>query len=119
MIYFDPIKGNLPLVATLPIGLGLALIGGILVYLSVKAKNGFEKTDQLITTGVYKKIRHPMYLGMLLTFIGFPLAFQCWLTLASTVIWLSMIFLWRHWEQQELANRFGEEYIRYTKRTWL
>lgn len=119
MIYFDPVRADWPLGISLPIGLALGFVGILLVILSTQAKEGFDKTDRLITKGVYSKIRHPMYLGMILTFIGFPLAFQTLLTLSSIIVWLPMILLWRYWEEQDLKKRFGQKYLDYQSKTWL
>lgn len=117
MIFSDPIRMDLPSQIVLPIGLAIGGIGSIFLILSAKAKHGFEETNQLSTTGVYRIIRHPMYLGITLIHIGFPLAGQSLITLFSAILWLSMMLIWRYWEEQYLIEKFGQEYLDYQKKT--
>ena len=42
-------------------------------YLSALVRLQEEKKHQVVTTGVYSFVRHPMYLGALLMFIGAPM----------------------------------------------
>ncbi len=51
-------------------------------YLSAMVRIQQERGQQAVTTGPYRYIRHPMYLGMCLLDIGLPLIFNSWLGLA-------------------------------------
>lgn len=78
---------------------------------------GFEKTTRLITTGVFRYIRHPMYASLLYLTWGIalknpdPVMLIC--ALAAT------IFLWLTVKTEETENIawFGEEYRTYMTRT--
>lgn len=121
MIGFDPSNLDLPIKIVLPVGLVIGLVGFWLFITSSMAKKGFEdiKTfDQVITKGIYLKIRHPMYVGIILIHLGFPLAFNRMWTLLSAVLWIGMVLLWRAWEEQELQKKFGKKYLDYKKRTY-
>jgi protein-S-isoprenylcysteine O-methyltransferase Ste14 len=102
---------------SLTIGLIMGVMGVVFIILSTIQKRGFEEIDELQKTGIYRIFRHPMYIGIVFIHIGFPFAFRRLYTLISAIIWIMMILLWKHWEELELEERFGEEYIEYRKRT--
>lgn len=82
----------------------------------------FEEASYLVTEGLFKYSRHPMYLGMLLALVGL------FLLLGSiTPLFVIPIFVWAITkrflliEERALEERFGEEYIKYKDRVrrWL
>jgi len=117
MVYSDPVKTDFPSWIIAPIGVTIGLVGLILGWQAHKELGTFDDPGRLVTTGVFSKMRHPFYVGMSLVHIGFPLAFQSVLTLASAILWIGMMFLWKDWEEKELIEKYGEEYREYQKRT--
>ena len=98
--------------AILSLGFGLYLIAK-----SHKAVFG-KITDQprLIDSGVYSRVRHPMYLGILLLCLGF---FFISPSLLSFGVWLAFFVLYDKmtaYEEKDLLRILGEEYIAYQKR---
>jgi len=70
----------------------------------------------LITSGAFAYVRHPMYLGILLTYLGF---FVATLSLLSLIPYVMIVNLYRRmadYEEQLLEKRFGERYREYTKK---
>jgi protein-S-isoprenylcysteine O-methyltransferase Ste14 len=95
--------------AVLSLGFGLYLIAK-----SHKAVFG-ETTDQprLIDSGVYSWVRHPMYLGILLSCLGF---FFLSNLLLSFGVWLAFPILYDKmatYEEKDLIRILGKEYIAY------
>jgi len=117
MIFSDPVRGNFSNYVAMPVGLLIGITGTVLFALSVIDKKGYHDLNYLVKTGIYSKIRHPMYLGIILIHIGFPIAWQSILTLASAIIWIPQILLWKYWEDKYLEKKFGNEYIGYKKKT--
>lgn len=79
---------------------------------TVTIKQGHE----LITSGPYAIVRHPIYTGLLLAFIGSAVARGDWRgVLAVLVCWAA---LWRklRFEERWMAERFGEQYVVYSQR---
>ena len=73
---------------------------------------------QLVTTGVYRYARHPLYAGSLCLFLGFPLAFESAAGLALFSLLAVPVFAWRiRVEERALASRFGAQWEEYSKRT--
>ena len=76
-----------------------------------------QRTRQLATTGPYAHIRHPQYTGFILIMLGF--LFQ-WPTLITLVMFPILVYMYvrlARREEREVAAEFGEEYLRYAKRT--
>ena len=117
MIFTDPVKIGLSNYLALPLGLLVGLTGLAIIIVSTKTKEGFEEIDHLVTHGIYSKIRNPMYLGIILIHIGFPIAAKSLLTLISAIIWIPLILIWKYMEEQDLERKFGKEYSEYKKRT--
>ena len=114
----DPVKMNSPSSICIPIGIGLAVIGfGLFIYSETK-KHGVGEKDELVTTGIYSKIRHPMYIGLVLLHFGYPFIFKSFVTCLSTILWVSFILTWKHFEEKNLERRFGQKYIDYKRQTW-
>ena len=114
MLFTDPISLKATIYSII-IGIIVGTIGLIIMVKSMKARK--ETGENLITTGIYSKLRHPMYIGMTLIMIGYPFATGSFLTLLSAVIWVSQMMVWRYWEEKELTEKFGQEYMDYKKRT--
>lgn len=74
-----------------------------------------QEDHKLITSGPYKRIRHPMYLGIFLYTIG--------LILISADLLVFLFFGFSIWvnyrripeEEQMMIDEFGEEYLEYMK----
>ncbi len=83
-----------------------------------KAFSLIPKASELIQTGIYSKIRHPIYVGFSLVGIGWAI-----LTQASLLILLGAIFVLSSvirakLEEEKLVKTFGEKYLDYKKSTW-
>ena len=72
-----------------------------------------KATRGVICTGVYGIVRHPIYLGTILFYLGATLIT---LSLASAACWIVIAvyyFLISRYEERILADTYGEEYTRY------
>jgi protein-S-isoprenylcysteine O-methyltransferase Ste14 len=99
------------------LGLGMVILG-VLVFLTALStiKSLENYAGDLITHGIYSRIRHPMYLAFILWLIGSPLFYESGLSLAIGIILSANVLFWRHLEEMELINRFSG-YREYRKRT--
>lgn len=77
------------------------------------------KVTALVQSGIYSKIRHPIYWGASIASIGWVilthstvLIFVAAVTILSSIVRASL-------EEKKLIEIFGEKYISYKKRTWL
>ncbi|MCL4529705.1 MAG: isoprenylcysteine carboxylmethyltransferase family protein [Chloroflexi bacterium] len=70
---------------------------------------------QLITTGPFALMRHPMYFGLILAAFGSLLIYVTWTTLFFAVFAPFIVVRARN-EEQALAEEFGERWREYSKR---
>ena len=79
--------------------------------------NPWKPALQLATTGVYRYVRNPMYVGLMLLVGGFGIGFAADWTL---VLLVPMAFVLRHGvvlrEERYLEVKFGDDYRRYKTR---
>ena len=81
-----------------------------------KAGEGTE----LVTTGPYRLVRHPIYLGLALVAMGEALAFGSWPAVLVVLFGIVPTFAWRaRAEERLLARAFGERHAAYRRRSKL
>jgi protein-S-isoprenylcysteine O-methyltransferase Ste14 len=104
--------------------IGIALIVPSFVLLIVaifQLESSFAVTPmakELVTKGLYSKIRHPIYLFGTLLFLGLALVVHG-ITLYLFTVILLVRNLWRaRQENYVLEEKFGDVYISYRKRVW-
>jgi protein-S-isoprenylcysteine O-methyltransferase Ste14 len=78
-----------------------------------------QVNHQLVQTGIYGWIRHPMYLGYLLVLPGIVLIFRSWLVIPVFVSSAIFVVVRIGEEEKLLAEHFGSEFDAYRRRTWL
>jgi len=79
---------------------------------TVTIKEGHE----LVTAGPYAIVRHPIYTGLILAFVGTALAIGEWRAVLAAV--LGVIAFWRKLSLEErwMREQFGERYQAYSRR---
>jgi len=95
-----------------------AIAGFILLKNMGKPRGGnFENTSVIVKTGLYKYIRHPLYLSLLLLGTGAMLKNPAVIQLIVGVINLIAIWFTARIEENEMIARFGNAYRDYMKET--
>lgn len=113
---------GLPWTAPRIAGLAIAIPCFLLLVLARiqlgKAFSVQAKATVLVTTGLYSRIRNPIYVFGSLMIAGFILWInQPWLLLILAVV-LPMQFLRSRKEAQVLEEKFGAAYQEYKRQTW-
>jgi len=77
----------------------------------------FEKTSRLVTVGLYRYIRHPLYSSLF--FLGWGIFFKSptWLDAGLAVLCTFFLVATARMEEIENIEYFGNEYAEYMKRT--
>ncbi|HEY1448266.1 MAG TPA: isoprenylcysteine carboxylmethyltransferase family protein [Caulobacteraceae bacterium] len=73
---------------------------------------------QLETGGLYAIVRNPSYVGLLITTLGWGLAFRAWAGVILTLLTIPVLVSRMDSEERLLASQFGEAYEAYRARTW-
>lgn len=82
-----------------------------------KPKGQFEDTTALVTTGVYRHIRHPLYASLMLLGTGIFFKDITVVTSFCAVVNIGALVATAKTEEGEMLEKFGEEYKRYMERT--
>ena len=110
------------------LGFALVVVG---ISLSVMARNELganwahsaefqiKEKHELVTTGVYKWIRHPIYTGLSLAYIGGALVAGSMLAGLYAVLLLSSSYVMGLREETILLDYFGDEYEEYVEHSWM
>lgn len=102
-----------PTVASLQVGLALAVIGQAL---RLWAAGHLEKSREVTSSGPYRFTRHPLYLGSTLMGVGLAIAARHWLVAALIGTYLAAT-LWTaiRTEEAYLRATFGDAYDQYVQ----
>jgi protein-S-isoprenylcysteine O-methyltransferase Ste14 len=71
--------------------------------------------QSLVTNGIFRYVRHPIYTGDLLLILGLELALNSWLVLG--VIPLLAVIVRQVWAEEALLSRVFSDYEAYRKRS--
>ena len=106
--------------------MALCTLGGIIRLFALRrlgphfsAYVTLQPRHQLVQSGIYSTIRHPLYFSLLLVPSGIAIIFASGLALPIFV--LSVVFVADRIEKEErlLAKGFGPEFLAYRRRTRL
>lgn len=105
------------------LGLVLAAISGLFKWWTFAAL-GSNLTDtvvtreehSLVTHGPYAYVRHPFYVSFAVDVIAIGLLTDRWIIWLLGAIAVGMLTFRTHREEENLRERFGEEYERYCRR---
>jgi protein-S-isoprenylcysteine O-methyltransferase Ste14 len=103
----------------------LALLGGLLLAIGVPwyviAVRTIRKAyheRRLVTDGVYALCRHPIYAGWIFLILpALGLLMNSWLVLSTAVVMYVLTRIYVPREEENLEAQFGEQYVRYKRRT--
>jgi protein-S-isoprenylcysteine O-methyltransferase Ste14 len=70
--------------------------------------------QQLVRTGLYARVRHPRYLQMSVALLGWVLVANYLAGYVIWLVWLLAMYVVALLEEQELRERFGKDYERYS-----
>ena len=107
------------LMAALALGAAFFLVKSGHVVIS-DGKHG-RLPEALVTTGAFRYVRHPLYLGCLLTYFALAVATASLLSLALLAVIMPFYNFLATYEENLLEDLFHESYRTYTQKTgkWL
>ena len=83
----------------------------------VNKGKAFVHTTCLVDTGIYAAVRHPQYLGGILSiFFATPLLYQHWLFIVLGIPGTILVYLGARQEDRHLIEKFGDDYINYRQK---
>ena len=127
--YVFPLRWDLGLGARVTVATAIATLGTVFMIgaIGLFRRTGqdpkpWKTTPEIISTGIYRYTRNPMYVGMALFQIAIGIGFaNGWiLALVPLVLWIVYVTAIRH-EEAYLEAKFGQAYIVYKQsvRRWV
>ncbi len=114
--HLSPVPAYVSVIAEVLIVLAFLFIFWVMKVNSYAAANVRVEADhEIIDTGPYAYVRHPMYAGALWLFVGMPLALGAWWPLGLIVIVLPVLF-WRLLDEEKILRRDLAGYTEYTQK---
>jgi protein-S-isoprenylcysteine O-methyltransferase Ste14 len=123
-VYFVFVHGPGPRDAVRWVGLTVSLIGltGVILarFTLGRSFSITAKAVALVTTGIYSRIRNPIYVSSTIFILGLVVMMRraSWLALLLIII-IPMQIIRARQEARVLEEKFGDAYREYRKRTWL
>jgi protein-S-isoprenylcysteine O-methyltransferase Ste14 len=104
--------------AVIVLGIFVGPVGGAgLFHLKRTAIIPVKPASRLVTSGIYRRTRNPMYLGMALLYAGIAILFD---SLLALLLLIAVIAIIRSYvisrEEAYLERTFGDEYLAYKAR---
>ena len=80
-----------------------------------------KKPEGVVATGAFRYVRHPLYLGCLLTYFGLAASTFSLYSFGLLAVAFAFYNFIAGYEEQLLEEKFGKEYLNYKKKTgrWL
>jgi protein-S-isoprenylcysteine O-methyltransferase Ste14 len=114
--YTTSLNRHMPVGIRIPLGVVLLILSGYLAREGLSIVFGEEREEPgVIKKGVFGVVRHPIYLGEILLYLGLLILS---VSLAAAAVWaIGVIFLHyiSRYEEKLLLARFGEEYEQYMR----
>lgn len=77
-----------------------------------------QQSHRLITSGPFRLLRHPRYLGIILLTTGIALIFRSWLAILLVITLLPVLIVRIHDEDALMHAQFGDEWRHWAEHTW-
>jgi protein-S-isoprenylcysteine O-methyltransferase Ste14 len=84
-----------------------------------KPAGQWEDTSQLVTTGIYRYLRHPLYVSLVCVGFGAMLKDPGIIQITLSLVNLLSLYLTARVEEKEMVDKFGEAYKNYLMRSYL
>src|SRR5579872_546739 len=104
-------------VVLIAIGLGFSTAARVRLGGNWSGSVTVKKDHELICTGPYALVRHPIYTGLLLALVGTVLFVGKWRALIALVLLVFAIFRKITIEERFMSEQFGDVYARYRAET--
>lgn len=101
---------------------GATMIGNGVCELTSAPFDTSKSTSNIVTNGVLRFSRNPLYLSLVLLLSGVAILLSAfWLFLAIPILYILFLFKAVKPEEKYLFQKFGEEYLYYSKkvRRWI
>lgn len=106
-----------------PVGFSLIGAGVVIWLISRFTLKDLHKTEletrELITSGIYSKVRHPGYIAVQIIYFGLAILIESlWGLVISAVVILPLHIIRGRLEEKAFQEEYGKRYDEYCESTW-
>jgi protein-S-isoprenylcysteine O-methyltransferase Ste14 len=94
----------------------LRVLVGLPELFAARSPEGAGRPTEVVARGLYARVRHPRYLGMMLSWLGAVLLSGATRLAVLVAVFIGLAVLVTELEERELLNRLGESYADYRRR---
>jgi protein-S-isoprenylcysteine O-methyltransferase Ste14 len=103
-------------------GLIIGALGAVILIIGIMTLGKYFTASinpkGLVTHGIYSKIRHPIFIGVILVYLGIEFIFQSIYGLLLVIFVLIPFYIYSAIEEEKiLSEKFKEQYTAYKKKT--
>ena len=106
---------------SLAVGFILFALGGVAAWIAhealKRAVTRDEQVNHIVKDGVFRLVRHPFYLSLIVICFSLVLLFGSYLLLAASIVVAIILVGQARDEERILSEKFGEEYLVYQRTT--
>lgn len=96
-------------------GVILAMMASRVISVSTVADMRTDRKAELVTDGIYSRIRHPLYLATLLVFSALALIYPFSVVTVFALCMIAYTMIGAYFEERKLVKHYGDEYLEYMK----
>lgn len=96
-------------------GVVLTMMASRVISVSTVADMRTDRKAELITDGIYSRVRHPLYLATVLVFAALALIYPFPVVIVFSLCMISYTMIGAYFEERKLVKHYGEDYLEYKK----
>ena len=97
------------------VGVVLAMMASRVISVSTVADMRTDRKAELVTDGIYSRVRHPLYLATGLVFSAVALIYPFPVVIVFSLSLISYTMIGAYFEERKLVNHYGDDYLDYKK----
>ena len=96
-------------------GVVLSMMASRVISVSTVADMRTDRKAELITDGIYSRVRHPLYLATVLVFSALALIYPFPVVIVFSLSMILYTMIGAYFEERKLVLHYGDEYLEYKK----
>jgi protein-S-isoprenylcysteine O-methyltransferase Ste14 len=93
----------------------MAMMASRVISVSTVADMRTDRKAELVTDGIYSRVRHPLYLATLLVFSALAFIYPFPVVIVFSLCMMAYTLVGAYFEERKLVKHYGDEYLEYKK----
>ena len=96
-------------------GVVMSMMASRVISVSTVADMRTDRKAELVTDGIYSRVRHPLYLATVLMFSALALIYPFPIVIVFSLSMILYTMIGAYFEERKLVKHYGDEYLEYKK----